>query len=824
MGKMLVCFVFLCLLSYGDCGGLHLQGDYIISGWFPLHNSDSTIPSTPYLTDCTQGLTNKHGYHLVQAFRYAMDEINNGTQNKQLLPGVTLGYRTYDLCSLPASNLATLDLLAQQDDSSAVDSRTVAIIGPDSSSYSFTPSAALGAFLVPQISYEASNELLSNKILYPAFFRTIPSDKNQVSAMIQILVRFNWTWIALLGSDNPYGIQGMQGLSQQASLYNLCIAYQAEIPAVTNKTKQYMQDMVKNILKTKVNTRVVFANKRRAAGFFPFVIDQNVTGKVWIGTEDWSVASTVSSIPGISTIGTVLGVAVQYTEFSGFDDFERLSVPRLKDTGLKSPFNHSVPCMQNTNLYEIAIQGFSMSQYDIVSSFNVYKAVYAVAHALHNILQCDSGLCQKYKVQPWEVFHQLKRVRFSIRNTSFYFDKNGDPPTGYDIVTWVWTDGQWSFKVVGNYSPVPTELQLDTSQIKWTGQVSPVTKVPESLCSPECPYGHRKLMTGQHKCCFDCMACPAATFLNKTGYTFCQVCARDYWSEAESETCKKRAELYLPWGAPLTTALLIYLGVTLFLTLGTAVIFLFNLSTPVVKSAGGKTCLLMLASLTVASCSTLCHFNRPSHIGCLLKQPLFIISFTVCLACVTVRSFQVVCIFKWSSKLPRSYETWAKNRGPEMFIFITTVVEVFISLLRMLLDPPFPSRDYDFYSDSIILECSKTLSLGAFAELFFVCVLSLICFCLSYMGKDLPANYNEAKCITFSLMIYMISWITFFTAYCISRGSFAMALNVGAILFSVLGILGGYFLPKVYIIMIKPQLNTAAHFQNCIQMYTMSMQ
>ncbi|KAL0158348.1 hypothetical protein M9458_046424, partial [Cirrhinus mrigala] len=105
-----------------------------------------------------------------------------------------------------------------------------------------------------------------------------------------------------------------------------------------------------------------------------------------------------------------------------------------------------------------------------------------------------------------------------------------------------------------------------------------------------------------------------------------------YWSESESETCKRRAELYLPWGAPLTTALLIYLGFTLFLTLGTAVIFLFNLSTPVVKSAGGKTCLLMLA--------TLCHFNRPSQIGCLLKQPLFIISFTMCLACVTVRSFQ----------------------------------------------------------------------------------------------------------------------------------------------------------------------------------------
>ncbi|KAI7794081.1 Taste receptor, partial [Triplophysa rosa] len=825
-GEMLLCFVFLlCRFRFCDAG-LNHAGDYIISGWFPLHNSDSAVPSTPHVTDCKQGLTNKHGYHLVQALRYAVEEINNNNiSDKRLLPGLTLGYQTYDLCSLPASNLATLDLLTKQRNRSGVENLAVAVIGPDSSTYSFTPAAALGAVLMPQISYEASNELLSNKLIYPSFFRTIPSDKNQVDAMIHILSRFNWTWIALLGSDNSYGLQGMQSLSQQASLHDICIAYQGIIPAVTDKTKKYMQDMVKNIIKTKVNTIVVFSNKRRASGFFPFVIEQNVTGKVWIGTEDWSVASIIRNIPGISTIGTVIGVSVKYTEFKGFEDFERLSVPGLVDAGPSNgTVNFDVPCLQNTDLYQMAIQGFSLEPYDIVSSFNVYKAVYAVAHALHKVLNCNSERCQKSKVEPWEVYQQLKKVRFSIQNTLFYFDKNGDPITGYDLVTWIWKDDQWSYKVIGSYSPDPIELQLDASQIQWRGPVSPVSSVPESLCSPECPFGNRQLQTGQHRCCFDCMACPAFTFLNKSGYTSCQPCATEEWSESESETCLQRTELYLPWDSLLSLSLLAYLAVTLFLTISTALIFLLNLNTPVVKSAGGKICLLMLASLTVASSSTLCHFGRPSQIGCLLKQPLFIISITVCLACVTVRSFQVVCIFKWSSKLPRYYETWAKNRGPEMFIFISSLLEFFISFLRMVIDPPFPSQDFDFYHDSVVLECSKTLSVGAFAELIFVAVLSLVCFCMSYMGKDLPANYNEAKCITFSLMIYMISWITFFTAYCVSRGSFSMALYVGAILTSVLGIHGGYFLPKVYIILIKPQMNTTAHFQNCIQMYTMAKQ
>ncbi|XP_072553541.1 taste receptor type 1 member 1 [Salminus brasiliensis] len=821
MGKLVYgTLLLVCVWSCCYGAGLQLKGDFTIYGMFPLHNTGPTISATPCMATCKQGTDNKHGFHLVQALRYAVEEINNGTGNDQLLPGVTLGYNTYDICSLSASVLATVDLLAQQYNRVKVEPRAVALIGPDSSDFAFTPAAALGSYLLPEISYEASNEILSNKIRYPSFFRTIPSDKNQVDAMIQILLKFNWTWIAVLGSDNSYGQQGMLSLSQQASDHDICIAHQAVIPSLNSGTQQRMRDVVRNIIKTKVNTIVVFSSKRIAKGFFPFVIEQNVTGKVWIGTEDWSMATLVSGIPGISTIGTVLGVSVKYTPFAGFRDFETQAVSTLKDLN-SSDSDMVVPCLQNTDLYTMAAKAFSLENYDIISSFNVYKAVYAVAHALRGVLGCNLGQCQKTKVPAWQLFQSLKQVRFSVRNTPVYFDENGDPPTGYDIVTWTWKDKAWAFRVVGAYSPDPPDLQVDLSQIQWMGDVSDVT---ESLCSPECPYGHRELQVGQHKCCFECMACPASTFLNKSGSTSCQPCKQDQWSPPESEECLNRTVLYLPWNSPPSYVLLVLLAITLLLTLGTAVLFLFNLSTPVVKSAGGRTCLLMLLSMTAASSSTLCHFGTPSRLACLLKQSLFLLSFTVCLACVTVRSLQVVCIFKWSSKLPRFYETWAKNRGPEAFILVTSAVEFLISVVHVILYTPYPSQNYDLYYSSIVLECSNTLSPGAFVEILYVSLLSILCFCLSYMGKDLPANYNEAKCITFSLMIYMISWISFFTVYTVNRGTLTMALEVVAVLCSVLGILGGYFLPKVYIILLKPQMNTTAHFQNCIQMYTMAKQ
>lgn len=97
--------------------------------------------------------------------RFAVEEINSKTGVLSLLPGVKLGYQMYDICSVPASILATLDLLDQQyrnistpgaQNNTALnfsDAQTsVAVIGPDSSSKSFTPAALLGTSLVPQVS------------------------------------------------------------------------------------------------------------------------------------------------------------------------------------------------------------------------------------------------------------------------------------------------------------------------------------------------------------------------------------------------------------------------------------------------------------------------------------------------------------------------------------------------------------------------------------------------------------------------------------------------------------------------------------------------
>lgn len=230
--------------------------------------------------------------------------------------------------------------------------------------------------------------------------------------MIQLLVRFNWTWVALLASDNSYGLEGMRRLSQEAPDYNICVAYQAVIPAYKQDTAALMRTIVDGILVTKVTAIVVFSSKSKLSKFMPFVIERNVTEKVWIGTEDWSQSSLIAGIPGIHAIGTVIGVAVKSTTIPGFRE-SLVQASRRQSSDANAPnvtVKPSNTCLQSRDLYSLATPSFPLDNYDLTSAANVYEAVYALAHALHALLSCDSGECQKKKrVYPWEVSGRMYR-------------------------------------------------------------------------------------------------------------------------------------------------------------------------------------------------------------------------------------------------------------------------------------------------------------------------------------------------------------------------------------------------------------------------------
>ncbi|XP_064253197.1 taste receptor type 1 member 1 [Passer domesticus] len=818
----------LCLCAAAAAASpFSLRGDHRLAGLFPLHTGAHRDEASLLVRGCDDAAFKSHGYCLSQALRFAVEEINNSTT---LLPNVTLGYEIYDTCSEPTNFHATLCALARKGRQGVqvlpsfqhYEPQAVAVIGPDSTRLALTTAAVLSLFLVPEISYEASTELLSLKRLYPSFLRTIPSDRQQVKAIFLLLQHFGWTWVALLGSDNIYGRTGLDALQELLTASNVCVGYRATIPANSDANNPELHNLVQILTEVKVNVTVVFSNRGSVLPFFEVVVQRNVTGMVWVASEDWSLAQTIWQVPGIHTIGSVFGMAVEKPEPTMLERFEAWRMweegavaerASSAEAGSESVGNARLDCTQRCT--GCHVRATVPDMYDAQGSFNVYSAVYAVAHGLHDLLGCVSGACSKGTVYPWQLLQKIREVNFTLYESRISFDAHGDIQKGYDIVMWKWLGSNWASDVIGTFRVNPERLSIDPGKILWHTEDG---QAPSSVCSEACKPGEMRLQQSRHKCCFSCVACPPGSFLNTSDPFDCQACGLDEWSPAGSEVCFNRTVEFLSWSEPLSWVLLALAALLMLLIAALVVLFALNASTPVVKSAGGKTCFLMLGSLACTCSSLFCYFGEPSQAACLLRVPLFAISFTVFLSCVATRSFQILCIFKLNARWPALYEAWMRRQGPVLFVAASTAAQVALCVATEAVSPSVPRREYRVWADRVVLECAQ--SDAADAAIVYTLLLSAGCFALSYAGTDLPAAYNEAKSLTVSLLLHLGCSAAVLCSQGALRGRADTAVRVLSTLGTLAAVLGGYFVPRAFVILLRPHQNTAEHFQMAIQEYT----
>lgn len=95
----------------------------------------------------------------------------------------------------------------------------------------------------------------------------MPSDKIQVNAMALLLNKFSWNWVAVVGSDEEYGQQGVQQFSKIAEQMLICVAYQGLIPIYTDP-QLAITNIVNNIQLNNVGVVVVFSIVEPTVAFF----------------------------------------------------------------------------------------------------------------------------------------------------------------------------------------------------------------------------------------------------------------------------------------------------------------------------------------------------------------------------------------------------------------------------------------------------------------------------------------------------------------------------------------------------------------------------
>uniref|UniRef100_A0A668VL73 G-protein coupled receptors family 3 profile domain-containing protein n=1 Tax=Oreochromis aureus TaxID=47969 RepID=A0A668VL73_OREAU len=798
---------------------LQSDGDVVIGGFFPLHY---VVTEPQYKVFLIYSFYQR-AFRWMMTMVFAVEEIN---RNSSLLPGVKLGYHIMDCCDhIPTGLQALFSLLSH---SKTVDKSSTclyyspvpAVIGLAPSSPTRAVAHTLGPFNIPLVSYFATCTCLTDKHLYPSFLRTVPSDLFQVRGLVKLVTFLGWFWVGTLGTKDDYSLYGIQAFSNQFGRQGGCVAFHLSIPA--SPTMAEIQEMADKLESSTARVVVVFATEGQLLNLFLELAQRNVTGIQWIASEAWVTSSRLASPQFLHLLQGTLGFTFPGVNIPGLKEF-LLNVRPSPKPGMEF-FNmfweEHFGCNFRYNPGSEDLRNTDSSYSDVSQvriSYNVYKAVYAIAHALHNFLNCDSagpsgGLCEKHSsFSNGQFLHHLKMVNFTNQfDEKVYFDSNGEPVPLYDIINWQKdSKDEIRFIKVGTYdgsAPQREQLQIIKNSIVWTkGQL----QVPVSQCSAPCPPGSRQATRqGEPKCCFDCLPCADGEISNKTGSTECTKCPEYFWSDKDKVKCVAGEEEFLSFYDTMGIVLVALTLLGFILTSIITIIFHSFRYTPIVKANNSEISFLLLLSLKLCFLCSLVFIGQPSWWTCRLRQAAFGISFVLCLSCLLVKTIVVLLAFRTGVSGSRGWKLFGTSQQ-RILIICTTAPQICLCSGWVLGAPPFPFRNpnYQALTGKIVVECKEPWPPGFYLLLGYIGLLAFVCLLLAFFGRKLPDTFNEAKFITFSMLIFWAVWISFIPAYVSSPGKFSVAVEIFAILASSFGLLLCIFIPKCYIILLHPERN-----------------
>ncbi|XP_063158460.1 vomeronasal type-2 receptor 26-like [Candoia aspera] len=786
-------------------------------------------------------------YQHILALVFAIKEIN---ENSMLLPNVTLGFNIFDnsyngqLTYNTALRLLSAKKRFVPNYKCDVEDRLIAVIGGLDSETSCYLATILTIYKIPQITYGSFVSGMNSTTLLSSLYQMVPNEIQQYSGIVHLLIHFRWTWVGLFAVDDDNGERFFQTLVPMLSANSICSAFIKRTPKwtyVAEMLELFLDDLDKfpSLMESKANVFIVHGappSMLNLSWYLHMAVFDSDLGKVWIVTEQWDFRlSAYQKNWDIQPFQGAISFSVHSNEIPGFKPFlENVNPSWEKEDGFIQDFwenafscsikNYSTIteekpkkiCTGEEKLESLPGTFFEMRMTG--HSYNVYNASYAVAHALYIINESRpkfrSKVAQKklkdLSMQPWQVHPFLKSISFNnSAGETVRFDANGELLIDFDITNWVTFPNKTFVRVkVGRmdpHAPHSKKLSIQDERIVWHRRFD--QEPPISLCNDHCQPGNtRGNKEGEPFCCYVCIPCSEGKVSFYKDMDFCNDCPEDQYSDLNQTQCIPKGLSYLSCEDPL--------GITLaFSSIAFALTALWVLrtfwkhqDTPIVRANNRSLTYTLLYSLFLCFLCSLLFIGKPAPATCLLRQTAFGIVFSLAVSSVLAKTITVVLAFV-ATKPGSKMRKWVGRRLGDTIVLSCSSIQVCICSLWLFTSPPFPDRDLHSLHQEIILECNEGSATMFCLVLGYMSFLAMVSFAVAFFARKLPDSFNEAKFITFSMLVFCSVWLSFVPMYLSAKGKYVVAVEVFSILTSSAGLLSCIFFPKCYIIVFRPELN-----------------
>ncbi|XP_062992896.1 vomeronasal type-2 receptor 26-like [Elgaria multicarinata webbii] len=829
----------------------HQSGDFIIGG-IVFHGGFISGPrafSEKIPPDKHEefAIVPKNYQHLL-AFAFAIKEING---NSKLLPNLTLGFRIYDSYDNARRTYHAAMLLLSLVETlvpnymSNIQNNLIAVIGGLDPEISLHVANILDIYMIPQLIYGTA-PVMNDKTPGLHFYQMVPQEALEIEGILSLLLHFRWTWIGLVFIDSDNGERFVQTVFPMFTQRGVCFAFIERIPKFTYITEIYGMleqgsKIYDKLLDSKANVVVVHAESYSFAVFrwLPYLADlqhepNKIKGKVWITTAQMEInAFVLQRNWDTELFQGALSFRIQSNDLPGFNSFEKSRNPfSTKGDGFirdfwQQAFDCIFPdtavndmevdvCTGREKLESLPGSFFEMSMTG--QSYSIYNAIYAVAHALHAMssskykhrTMMDTQGNNLKNEQWWKLHQFLRGVSFNNNaQNEVSFNENGEQVAGLDVINWnIFSNESFLRVKVGrmDHQASPNQaLTIDEDAITWHSWFNQTR--PLSVCTESCHSGSsKKVKEGKPYCCYDCLPCPEGKISNQEDMNDCKKCSDKDYPNKNQDFCIPRTVTFLSYEEPLGLSLAFFALSFLLITTLVMGMFMKHHNTPIVKANNQNLTYTLLISLLLCFLCTFLFIGQPQKRTCLLRQTAFTIIFSVAVSSVLAKTIMVVLAFM-ATKPGSRMRMWLGKELAISIVLSCSFIQATICIVWLETSPPFPDVDMHSVAEEIVLECNEGSVTMFYCALGYMGILAIISFTVAFLSRKLPGSFNEAKSITFSMLVFCSVWLSFVPSYLSTKGKYMVAVEIFSILASSAGLLGCIFFPKCYIIVLKPEMN-----------------